>query len=279
MAHHPQLWICLGLLTLAACKQSDTSDSAAVKDSPADKRPASTKSSQSGRDERPDPRKNLREAAARAEKIEEIRAREKALAEVAWNALELDPEFAMEMFERLSADGPERILLIQHFAMRMANEDPDAALEWAEVLGTERETAAAQARIALVIADSDPRRAANLLSESGISSREFDVAIVQVLQSWAGQNAPEAAAWVVMFPPGGFRKAGVEAVVTEWAQSDAPAAFSWLAGLNDVAVRNEATHAMAAAWRQQEPELQESWLRAADARTRDIILKTADALK
>jgi hypothetical protein len=267
-----QPWICLGLLTLAACERPDES---ARQPDDSGAGPKVTKSGRPPREAPADSRKTLRESLARAEMIGEPRARTKALAEVVWNALELDPEFAREALGRLSSDSPERIPLIQHFAMRLADEDPDAALKWADGLESEQESAAARARIALVIADADPRRAANLLSESGVAGRELDVAIVQVLQRWAGQNAPDAAAWVAMFPPGGFRKAGVETVVTQWVESDTPAAFSWLAGLRDENIRSEATQAMTQAWLQQPPDTREVWLQAADARTREEIERAA----
>ncbi len=267
---HP--WICLGLLALAACERPDESAR-----QPDDSRsgPKVTKSGRPPREVPADSRKALRESLARAERIGEPRAQAKALAELAWTALELDPEFAREAFGRLSSDSPERIPLIQHFAMRLADEDPDAALKWADGLESEQESAAARARIALVIADADPIRAANLLSESTVASRELDVAIVQVLQRWAGQSAPDAASWVAMFPPGGFRKAGVETVVTQWAESDPPAAVSWLASLRDEGIRSEATQAMAEAWLKRAPDIREAWLQAADARTREEIERAA----
>jgi hypothetical protein len=160
--------------------------------------------------------------------------------------------------------------------MRMADEDPDAALAWSGTLASESETAAARARIALVIAPADPARAANLLSESGLPSREFDVAIVQVLNHWASQSPQDAAAWVAVFPEGGFRKAGVEAVISQWTAIDPQGAISWLSSLEDEGIRSEATEATRKTLRQQNPETREAWLQAADAETR-AALEQAEA--
>jgi hypothetical protein len=260
---HP--WICLSLLMVAACERQEETGRSVEKEAG----PRVTRSGRPPREALPEPPKTSRAALAEAAAIAEPGAREKAIAEVAWNAIEADPELAREALGLLAADSPQRIALIQHFAMRMADENPDAALEWAGLLESERETAAARAQIALVIAAADPARAATLLSESGIPSREFDVAIVQVLQRWAGQSPPDAAAWVAAFPPGDFRKAGVETVISQWAESDPQAAFSWLSTLSDEAIRAEATQALAVALRQKTPEIRAAWLQAADLRTRE----------
>jgi len=259
-------WLCLGLCLTAACERPEE------KQGPADEsKPQVSRPPRPPREASQDSREALRSALAEAEALVDPRARDKALAEVAWNALERDVEIARAAFDQLAPDSPQRIALIQHFAMRMADEDPDAALEWAGSLASESETAAAHARIALVIAPADPARAANLLSESGLASREFDVAIVQVLRHWASQSPPDAAAWVAVFPEGGFRKAGVETLISQWTASDPQAAFSWLSNLGDQGIRAEAIQAVAKAWREQSPETREAWLQAADARTRAAI--------
>jgi len=196
-------WLCLGLCLAAACERAEKNERAAD-----DNKPAS-QVTHAQRETSPNSGHTLRAALAEAQALTDPQARDKALAQVAWNALEQDEKIAREAFNRMAPDSPQRIALIQHFAMRMADEDPDAALAWSGTLASQSETAAAQARIALVIAPTDPARAANLLSESGLPSREFDVAIVQVLRHWAGQSPPDAAAWVAVFPEGGFRKAGV----------------------------------------------------------------------
>jgi hypothetical protein len=261
-----QPWICLSLLVIAACERPEkTGRHAEERASPQVTRSAKRQP----REALPEPHKPTRATLAEAQAITEPAARARAIAQVVWNALEEDPELAREALGLLAADSPERIALIQHFAMRMADENPDAALEWAGTLESEQESAAARARIALVIAAEDPTRAANLLSESGIPGREFDVAIVQVLQRWAGKSAPDAAAWVATFPPGGFRKAGIEAVVSQWAASDPQAVFSWLSTLSDESIRGEATLAIAGALGQQTLETRAVWLNAADPRTRE----------
>lgn len=207
----------------------------------------------------------LREIYEAAIKIESPVVREKALADVAWNALEIDPDLAHEAFRQLPANSPEKIRLIQHYAMRLAEQDPDEALAWADSLGTDQEIAAAKEQIALVIAESDPHRAANLISESGITGREFDVAVVQVIQRWAAKSAPDAAAWVSSFPQGEAREAGIRIIAEKWLPSDAPAAFNWLRNMSDTVIRKETARAMEGVILQQPQDIRDTWLRQADA--------------
>ena len=271
MTHRMRPWLCLGLCLAAACERPEKNERAA------DDNKQAPQVTRHQRETSPDSRQSLRGALAEAQALADPNARYKALAQVAWNALEQDEKIAREAFDHLAPDGPERIALIQHFAMRMADEDPDAALAWSGSLASQSETAAAQARIALVIAPTDPARAANLLSESGLPSREFDVAIVQVLRHWASQSPPDAAAWLAVFPEGGFRKAGVDTVLSQWTASNPRAAISWLSTLGDDGLRAEATAAIGKAWRQQNPETREIWLQAADVQTRAALEALPDA--
>jgi len=258
----------LSVLLLAACgkrQDSSTTDPAGGETAP---KPAAT----SGRAKRERPAAETdspRAALKAASELESPEEREKAVAEVAWNALELDPVLAREAFALLSPDSTEKIRLIQHSAMRLAESDLDGALKWADTLGTEKETAAAKCQIALVLAESEPLRAANILSESGIEGREFDVTAVQVLQRWAAKSPPDAAAWVVAFPPGAARSAGIKEVVSRWLQADAPAVFSWKGKLADASVGKDVDSALMEISAEQPG--QASWLQHADPVTRSAI--------
>lgn len=262
----PWLLLCLGLT--ASCERSEKHGRQIKDENPG---PVATRAARPLHEAMTDSHEAMRAALSQADALADPAAREKALSQVAWNALGQNEEIAREAFAKLAPDGPERIALVQHFAMRMADENVDAALEWSATLATEKEIASARARIATVLAATDPARAANLLSESGLASREFDVAIVQVLRQWAGQSAPDAAAWVAVFPEGGFRKAGVEAVISQWTASDPQGAVTWLSSLSDDGLRAEATAALGKALRKQTTETREAWLKAADAPTRTAL--------
>jgi len=201
---------------------------------------------------------------AAAIKIESPGARVKAIADVAWNAIEIDPKLATEAFQQLPADSAEKIRLIQHYVMRLAEKNPDEALAWASTLETEQEIATGNAQIALVLAETDPRRAATLLSESGIVGRDFDVAVVQVVQRWVAQSPPDTAAWVMLFPPGAAREAGIKILAEQWLARDAAAAFDWLEALQDEGLRKETLRAIEESLLQQAEGVRDGWLQHAN---------------
>lgn len=207
----------------------------------------------------------LRDRLEAARRIESPEAREKSLSDLAWDALELEPEIAVEAFQKLQTDSAAKILLVQHYAMRLAEDNLDSALAWAATVGSEQEIAAAHGQIALVLAETSPRYAAEIISEQGVIGRTFDVAVVQVVQRWAVQSPPEAAAWVARFPPGAARKASITALTGQWLHQDAAAAFGWLASLQDLEVRQEAALAMEGLLLQQPGAVRDSWRGQADA--------------
>lgn len=260
----PILWI---VPLLVACDRQRNIDRAGDVEK---SKPKVTKAARPPREE-PVAAESLRASLKTAREITSPEEREIALAQVAWNALDLDPELAREVLGQLTADSVEKIRLIQHFAMRLAEENPDEALTWADALGSEKETAAARCQIALVISDGDPQRAAELLSESGIEGRDFDVVAVQVLQRWAARTPADAAAWVAVFPPGKSRDAGMKAVVAEWAEQDPQAVFAWMGKAGGESLRKEAARAMAEALAEQPQDVRNAWLRHADPKTRSEI--------
>ena len=111
-------------------------------------------------------------------------------------------------------------------------------------------------------------RSIPLLSESGVSGRDFDVAVVQVIQRWAAKSAPDAAAWVSAFPPGPSRVAGITEISKKWLPSDPSAAFTWMGGLKDEERKAEAARAMQGVLLQQPADVQKKWLEHADVGVR-----------
>ena len=254
------LW--LGLL-LSGCDKPGTSALSENPDAPA---ALALSRGHAVREPSPSSPEALRAAFVRASAVGSASDREKAYAEVAWNALEIDPGLAGEAILHLQPNSQEKLRLIRHQAMRLAERNPEEALAWAATVGTEEEVTAAYGQIALVIAETDPRRAADILSESGIIGREFDVAVVQVIQRWAAKSAPDAAAWVSSFPPGAAREAAAGIIAGLWLASDAPASFTWFDSLSDIQMRKETARAMEGIILQQPKEIRDAWLQHADAR-------------
>lgn len=205
--------------------------------------------------------------------ITSLPERQKSLAEIAWNAIETDPELAHKAFAHLAAGSAEKLPLIQHYAIRLTEQNPDEALAWADSLGTESEIAAAKSHIALALAETDPLRAANLLSESGIAGREFDVAIVQVIQRWAAKSPKDAAAWVSNFPQGMAREAGIREISQKWLTQDPTAAFAWITATNDQPLRREIARAMEGALLKSPKEQQEQMRQQASLALQEELLQ------
>ena len=126
-------WPCL---LLVCCDKQGASESQNRETSPTAKSSDRSLTSTQERVERPSklPREILAEANTLAPA-----EREKALAAIAWDSIEIDPKIAHEAFGKMSPGSPEKIRLIQHYAMRLAAQNIDEAIAWAEALENEME--------------------------------------------------------------------------------------------------------------------------------------------
>ena len=230
----------LGLLLASCDKPKKTATE------PADQTtaPRVTKSDRPAPEDPPKSRDHLRAAFKAAEEKASPEEKNQALAAAIWEALELEPELARQGLQQLATGSEEKNRLIQHFAMRLAENNVDDAVKWAAALEADEEKSQAFGKIALVLSENQPERAAHLLSDSGVAGRDFDVAVVQVVQRWAAQSPAEAAAWVILFEPGEARSAGLKEAIAVWARNDAQAAFSWIAAIQDEQIREDAVSGM-----------------------------------
>lgn len=261
--------LCLGLL-VASCDKPKKSVTvpAAQTDGP-----RVTKSNRSAPDDPPKSRDQLLAAFKQAEEMSSPEEKNRALAEAIWDALELEPELARAGLQKLTAGSDEKNRLLQHFAMRLAEQNVDEAVKWATALETEDEKSQAFGKIALVLSENDPQRAARLLSDSGVAGREFDVAVVQVVQRWAAQAPADAAAWVVLFDPGEARSAGLKETLSVWSRNDPQAAFAWIAAIQDEQIHREAVAGMAESILEQPESIQQERLKLATPEMRAVFEK------
>lgn len=230
----------LGLLLVSCGKPKKPADEPTTETTA----PRVTKSDRPAPDDSLNSRDQLQAAFKAAEAIASPEEKNRALTAAIWDAMELEPELARQGLQQLIAGSDEKNRLIQHFAMRLAELNADDAVKWAEALESEEEKSLAFGRIALVLSDEEPARAAQLLSDSGVAGRDFDVAVVQVVQRWAAQSPADAAAWVVLFDPGAARSAGLKETLAVWSRTDAQAAFSWIAAIQDEKIREDAVAGM-----------------------------------
>lgn len=228
-------------LWLVSCEKSK--NQAAVTEQ--SKQARVTKSERPERDELAATPAELREMMKRAVTIQSPQEREQALQEIVWNAIEIDPDLAQEAFLQMTPGSEEKNQLIQHFAMTLAGENHEAAMQWASGLKNDQEKALALNSIALVLSENDPVKAAQILLDSGVAGRDLDVAVVQVIQRWADISPTDAAAWVQLFDSGEARKAGLKAIISTWIRADPRGTMSWISSLQRPEIYQDATLGMA----------------------------------
>ena len=181
-------------------------------------------------------------------------SREKALEQVAWDGIDVDADLARRAFEKLPTDSPARQRLAAHFAMRLAESNPDEAIGWAKTLA-ESERAEALGRVAVVISNKEPERAARLIAEEIPAGTPRDRAVVQVLQRWAQAEPAAAAGWTGELPVGAARSAGLKVTLGAWLEKDAPATAAWIEARGDDTLRTECLVAVADSLRRASPAL------------------------
>jgi uncharacterized protein YciW len=257
----PSLSFLFGLCLLAA--SCEKSDQAAATPNPSSASPRATKSTRPERLEAKEAKEQRQRDLQQAAELPEGPEREQTVAQLVWDSIELDPEFSREAFARLTPGGDEKNRLIQHYALRLAEQDPDEAARWAASLETEEEKSLAFGRVAIVISEKDPELAARILSDSGVAGREFDTAVVEVIQRWSAESPQNAADWVSRFDPGEARKAGLKSITTTWMTIDPEASLAWLASLRDASARQEAITGYAQSAMEQPGMIQEEMLRHA----------------
>jgi hypothetical protein len=228
--HHTVLVLLAPLLFSACEKKSESSSSSSSSGGTGSGAP--TKST---RTERHGGTRAEREAAAKSELAEALdsalkepdpAAREKAIAQVAWDAIDVDRRIAEKAFQALTPGSEESRKLVAHFAMRLADQNPEAALEWASGLEEQVERDDALSRVAAVIAGNDPTRASDLVKEipEGLVRNR---AIVQVSQRWSQTAPKEAGTWLASLSAGHARKAALTDLAKTWSETDAAGFANW----------------------------------------------------
>ncbi len=177
-------------------------------------------------------RSALRVDLDRAVQDDDRETRERSLEAVAWNALDIDLALAGEAFAELGPGGTAAKRLAGHHAMRLAEEDPAAALEWVHALESPDEQCEAISMVAMVIAARDRQRALSVL-DAVPECEAKDRATVQLSRCLAEQHPVAAAAWITTLRPGATRMAAIKEVFPGWLDSDPPGMAAWMTAACD----------------------------------------------
>lgn len=232
---------CLGLV-LFSCDKPTEKLSTSAKESLA---PHITKSIRASLEEKqPASPSRLRDTVKKAEEVTYPKERNQALCEAVRECLETDPHLAQEGFQKLTTGCVERNQLIQEIASHQADQDVNQAIEWIETLNNDHEKSLAYDSIALIVAENEPEKAAQMLSDSGVAGHDFDVAVVQVVQRWASSSPQNAAQWVMLFDNDEVRKAGLKAIASTWSRNNPQEAMTWLAAIENPTIHHEASSGM-----------------------------------
>jgi hypothetical protein len=196
-------------------------------------------------DEEEDPKVVLKRTFDDALVTPDSGSREKMLEQVAWDGIDVDPDLARRAFGKLAPDSEGRRKLAAHFAMRLAESNPDDAVAWAQALPEEGERGEALGRIAVVISSHDPERAARLIAEQVPAGTPRDRVVVQVLQRWSQADTGAATEWAGDFSAGAARSAGLKVAIAGWLEKDASAAATWIGARTDESLRADCLVAVA----------------------------------
>ncbi|MCU0796784.1 MAG: hypothetical protein MUF31_12715 [Akkermansiaceae bacterium] len=217
------------LLIFSACDRQEPAENTATEKTQNPE--AQPKTAQ--REGRPDPGTRLRKARDEALAETDPAKRERLLAQVIWDAFETDPDFAQECFDLLEPGSPSTLRLLSHVGLRLAEQDPAAALEWARGIDREIEKNVALGAVALVISNQDPNTAATIALDEMAAGLERNRCAVQITQRWAQQDPAAAATWIAAFPHDTARETGMRTVIDSWLRHDPAAMTRWILATND----------------------------------------------
>lgn len=183
---------------------------------------------------------------AKALEEKDQETREGVVEAVAWEVMDRYPDVFQEALSKLPPESPSAQRLMAHCAVKLAVDDPDTAIAIALGLKDPQHKIEVSANLAVMMAEAHPVKAAKLVSgqiPQGSVQSEYAIKVVQL---WAGQDSPGAAAWVATFPPGKVRSEGVQAAVLGWFHNDQAGLSDWLGSSSSEPVKAEAVAALAA---------------------------------
>lgn len=209
-------------------------------------------------------RGKMRIALDLAKAVEPAQEKEKAIAQVAWDALDSAPDIAVQAIVELPVGNPEKEQLIQFYAERLAKRDFDAALAWGRSLTDEHEFQLVRDQVALILQDSDPQGALELFPNSGFATEGMNSSAKQVFRNWMTQNPGNAMAWVVAINSDEVRRNGLDMALNQWIQADSDSALKWVSSQGNRQRHEEVVNAIVKSVSAQPDPLREIFLEHAD---------------
>ena len=184
----------------------------------------------------------------------------------------------------------ERHGVIESVARRWARQETSESLEWALSMQDEDKNRATRSIIE-EIADYDPKRAAEVLSEitsslsnDGTGGRLHRDIASEVAERWASTNPEEAAEWIVNLPESHHIKhEAAQRVADRWASANPQAAAEWAVELPESDnIRRQAVERVADRWLKYDSLSASEWIadmpagEARDAATGELVRNISD---
>ncbi|MEO7100631.1 MAG: hypothetical protein ABI162_14820 [Luteolibacter sp.] len=116
-----------------------------------------------------------------------------------------DPRSALELAIQHGADEEETGGLLENLAMQWAERETSTALKWVGTQPNGEWHDRLIARVAFVLAKSDPRSAAFHVTEEMEAGPMQDEAVISILHQWTMIDSESAARWVESFAAGALR--------------------------------------------------------------------------
>lgn len=195
---------------------------------------------------------NPAEIRAALAEVDQLRTRERPgiVAQLIARWAEQDPTAALEYAQGLKKSS-ERKQALAAAVGGWAEKDPQAAQEWAAKLTAGPTKDAVYQSLVTAIAASNPEQALTLAQSA--SPRVAQMSAYAVFNQWAGRD-PQAAAARAAVLTGTLRRTALNVVAGAWASTDVTGALAWAQALPDASARRDALGSISQQWAQTDPQ-------------------------
>jgi hypothetical protein len=146
-----------------------------------------------------------------AEALSNESERNSALTDVCFQLAQTDPQQATRVADVIGL-GHQPGAILENLVHQWATKDPTAALAWVSERPVGEEKDKMFSRVAIVLADTSPAKAARLVLDQIPAGEIQNEAVISVLYQWTKRDLPEARAWVELFPESPLRERALHEV-------------------------------------------------------------------
>ncbi len=119
-----------------------------------------------------------------------------------------------------------RLEAVMNIGASLAEEDSDAALEWARALTNEEERSSAVEEVLWTMSETDPSAAAAELADAD-NPGQLNAVSGSIAEEWAIKEPKKAVDWAESLPAGAGREEAIQGALAGWAENDPKAAFTY----------------------------------------------------